>query len=505
MSGRAVVQGSLHGERKGCLDGAVRSAPILVIDVGSSSVRGTIVEPDGSLDAVFSRRTPPARSASGTVEIDAEALLAAVVDVANAAIATTETPPAAVSIATQRASTVLFDAANGRPIGPAISWQDVRTTGQCLTLASSGVRLQPSQSATKLVWLLAEAARRDGAEWRFGTLDSFLAFGLSNGAAHVTDVTNAAVTGLVTPDGSEWDREVLALLSIPEEVLPEIVDSVAPIAPATMLRGAPLIAGLVGDQQASLIGQACLGAGDAKVTFGTGGMLDLCLGRASVVPHRGEHGTFPIVAWRDSVGTVFGLEGIVLSAGSCIDWLVDSLGVLASPADSEAVASSVRDAGGVTFVPALGGLGTPLWDHGARGALLGISSSTTRGEVVRAVLEGIAHRGRDLLDAIEADGAIEIAELHVDGGMSNNGLFVQLLANATGRPVLRAQVTEATTVGAAMLGGVAAGIWPTLEDAARIVRRPTRIEPNGALDRSRWLDARERSLRSVPALSMLTF
>jgi glycerol kinase len=184
---------------------------------------------------------------------------------------------------------------------------------------------------------------------------------------------------------------------------------------------------------------------------------------------------------------------------------VDGLGILQNAAQSEDVAGSVRDAGGVTFVPALGGLGTPLWDHGARGCLIGISGSTSRAEVVRAVLEGVAHRARDLVEAIEDDSGTPIVELGVDGGMSTNRLFVQLVANALGRPVLHSRVTEATTLGAAMLGGVATGRWSSLREAASVVPEPDRIEPTGTLDRERWLDARERSLRTVPALSMLSF
>ena len=273
-------------------------------------------------------------------------------------------------------------------------------------------------------------------------------------------------------------------------MLPEIVDSTAVVGAASALSGSPLIAGLVGDQQASLIGQGQLVPGSAKITFGTGAMLDRTLGICDQPPSRGAHGTFPIVAWRDrGDGTVFGLEGVVLSAGSAVDWLVDGLGILSHPSESGPVAGTVRDSGGAMFVPALGGIGTPLWDHGARGTLTGISATTGRAEVVRAVLEGVAHRGRDLIEAIEEDSGSPISELAVDGGMSANPLFVQLVANAANRPILRSRLTEATTLGAAMLAGVADRRWSNLAEAASIVPTPERIEPTGTLDRERWLDA----------------
>ena len=469
-------------------------------------MRATVVGSDGSPSSPHAVATPPVRSSTGTVEIDAEALFAATVEVAEAAIAESPERPAAVSIATQRASTVLFDRRSGRPSGAALSWQDVRTTGQCLMLRPKGFNLLPSQSATKLAWLLAQAeGGRDRGRWCFGTLESYLAFRLSHGAAHVTDATNAAVTGLVTPDASRWDERVLDALGIPAEVCPVIVDSTAQIAAATALSGAPVIAGLVGDQQASLIGQGCVVVNAAKLTFGTGAMLDLCLGPTADPPERGGAGTFPIVAWRDQTGTSFGLEAMILSAGSAIDWLVSGLGVLGSAEESEPVARGARDAGGVTFVPALGGLGTPVWDYGARGAFIGISAATTRAEMVRSVLEGIAHRARDLVDAIEADAGTTIDVLHLDGGMCRNELFVQLVANAVARPVLRSRHTEATTLGAAMLAGVATRSWHDLAGATAIVPPPSRVEPSGSLDRDRWLDARARAMRTVPALSALTF
>jgi glycerol kinase len=272
------------------------------------------------------------------------------------------------------------------------------------------------------------------------------------------------------------------------------------------LAGAPPIAGLAGDQQASLVGQGCVRPGLAKATFGTGGMLDLCIGDTRPpFARRGPGGTFPIVAWSAAGRITWGIEAIMLSAGSCVEWLRDDLGVLGSAAESDDLAASCADSGGVWFVPALLGLGTPVWDYGARGTLLGLTRGSGRAEVVRAVLEGIAHRGADLLEAAEADSGFSIDVLRVDGGMSANGTFTQALANAAGRPVEISAVTEATTLGAAYLAGVAVGTWANLEEATAELRPRAVVEPTRRVDRQRWLEARDRALRTVPELSDLAF
>ncbi len=499
------MEGSPRAALRRCHRTLSADLSTLVIDVGSSSVRATVVGADGAFSGSASRSTPPVRASSGTVEIDADDLFDAVLDVAARVVETTGHSPTVCALATQRASTVLFDRTSGRPVAPALSWQDIRTTGQCLALRAEGLRLQPSQSATKLAWLYHQVDPAERATLGFGTLETYLAFRLSGGAAHVTDATNAAVTGLLRADASGWDPEILRVLRIPDELLPTIVPSTATVGPAVALPGAPELCGLVGDQQASLIGQGCVTKGRAKLTCGTGAMLDLCCGVGAPVPTRGDAGTFPIVAWRDSATTVFGIEAIMLSAGSAIRWLVDGLGILADPGASDALAGSVRDAGGVTFVPAFGGVGTPIWDYGARGAFFGISSGTTRAEMVRAVLEGVAHRSRDLLDAVEQDSGTSIDAVALDGGMSANTTFVALVASALGRPVDRSAVTEATTLGAAMLAGVATGRWEDLGAACTIVPLPERVEPAGTLDRDHWIEMRTRALRTVPALSMLSF
>src|SRR6266851_5550659 len=365
---------------------------ILVLDVGTSSVRAAIVRPDATIGPVHQWPVLPSTPMQGFVELDAAEMAAAALGVASAALAEGG-PVLAVGIANQRASTVVWDRATGRPVGPGIGWQDLRTVMLCLTLQAQGVRLAPNTSATKAAVLLDMADPGRTGDLCVGTVDSWVAWNLSGGRLHVTDQTNAGMTELLCPDGSDWDDGVLDVLRIPRSALPRIVDSSGVVGPASALDGAPPIAGLAGDQQASLVGQGCTRPGLAKITFGTGGMLDVCVGaERPAFPKRGAGGTFPIAAWRKNGRITWGVEAIMLSAGTCVEWLRDDLGVIASVAESETVAAGCSDTGDVWFVPALLGLGTPVWDYGARGTLVGLTRGTGRAEVVRAVLEGIAHR-----------------------------------------------------------------------------------------------------------------
>ncbi len=280
-------------------------------------------------------------------------------------------------------------------------------------------------------------------------------------------------------------------------MLPRIVDSSGVLGPATLLPGAPVLAGLAGDQQASLIGQGCTSPGSAKITFGTGGMLDVCTGPGKpAVDGRGEAGSLPLPAWRRDGRLVWALEGLMLSAGTCVEWLRDEMGLLSSVEESDAVAASCSSTGGAAFVPALNGMGTPLWDFGARGALLGLSRGVGRAQVVRAVLEGVAHRGADLVEAAEADSGLTLSSLRVDGGMTANATFLQALADATSRPVEVSPVLEATTLGAGFLAGMAVGLWRDEDEVAAAWSPRTVVEPAGPSGRETWLEARE----PVPAL-----
>lgn len=500
----------------------VPADPVLVVDVGTSSVRTALVDASGGVHRVRQAPLATATPAPGMVELDAEHLAGRVLELAAATLGDVEAV-AGVGVADQRATTVVWERATGRPVAPAIGWQDLRTVLTCLTLQADGIRLAPTMSATKIAAILdqVDPDRRQGANLCFGTLDSWIAWTLAGGpqgpggGVHVTDATNAAVTGLVAPgDGGRWDRwdpTVLDALRIPEAMLPRIVDTAGPVAPCAALAGGPMLGALAGDQQAALAGQGCVRPGTAKATFGTGGMLDLCTGDAPPErAGRGPAGTFPIVAWQLAGAVTWGVEAMMLTAGACVDWLCEDLGVLSEPGASAEVARACESSGDVWFVPALFGMGTPVWDFGARGALLGVTQGTGRAELVRAVLEGVAHRGADLLEAAEADAATTVPSLRVDGGMSANPVFVQALADACGRQVDLSPELEATTRGAGLLAGLALGALPDLEALADAYRpratvAPRLSESDRQTRRARWLDARERATRTIPELSGIEF
>jgi glycerol kinase len=478
---------------------------ILVVDVGTSGVRAAIATPDGKVTHVHYEEVLPSSPLPNFVEFDPAGMAAAALRVANQAIADGG-PVEAVGIANQRASTVLWDRATGEPVGPGVGWQDLRTVSMCLMLQAQGVRLAPNTSATKLAFLLDMADPDRSRDLCFGTVDTWIAWTLSAGQLHVTDATNAGTTQLTYGDGSDWNPETLEALRIPPSVLPSIVDSSGVVGQAAALPGAPPIAGIAGDQQASLIGQGCTRPGLAKITFGTGGMLDVCVGsKRPEFDARGPGGCFPIIAWRRGGEVTWGVEAVMLSAGTAVEWLRDDLGLIASSAESHEVASQCETTGDVWFVPALLGLGTPAWDFGARGLLVGITRGTGRPEVVRAVLEGVAHRGADLLEAAEADGGTAIASLRVDGGMSANPTFVQALADATQRPIEISPVLEATTLGAAYLAGLAVGTWSSEDELAETWSPKAVVEPKRRPDRDRWRQAVERAKATIPELSALDF
>ena len=466
---------------------------ILVVDIGTSGVRSAIVRPDATIAVEFREEVLPDTPAPGLVEFDATRMATAALTTARAALAESG-PVDAVGIANQRASTIVWDRTTGEPVAPGLGWQDLRTLGDCLVFQADGLRFAPNQSATKIKHLLDNADPDRTKNLCVGTVDSWIVWTLTEGAAHVTDASNAAVTGLFSIETLDWDDALLAKLNIPRSTLPTIVDSSGPIAPASALTGAPIICGIAGDQQASLIGQGCVRPGPAKITFGTGGMLDLVVGPDRPTSGaRGNAGTFPIVAWQRGDETMWGTEAIMLSAGTNIEWLRDDLGIIDSAADSHVVAQQCDDTDGVVYVPALLGLGTPNWDYGARGTLLGITRGTGRPHIVRAVLEGVAQRGADLVDAAEADTGLAISALRVDGGMSANPTFTQALANATQHTVEISPILEATTLGAAFLAGLAVGTWAGWDDIASTWQPSRIVEPSGAANRERWASAIERA------------
>jgi len=488
---------------------------ILVIDIGSTAIRTAVVRPDGKVEARQQRLVVAHRPGPGLVEIDGAALAHAALDAARSTLEQAG-PVQGVGVTNQRGTTAVWDAVTGEPVGPFLSWQDLRTAGTCLELQAEGLRLAPNESATKLAWLLGTYDPERRRDLRFGTLDSWMVWQLSEGQAHLTDPSNAGVSGLLPTEellagtaSLSWDPARLERFRVPPTCMPTIVSSSAVVAEASALAGSPPICGIVGDQQASLFGQGCVKAGDAKATFGTGAFLDVNVGTQpppfGVFGKRGEKGCFPIIAWELADQLTWGVEGIMLSAGSALDWLVTDLGLLHDAAESAEVASRCTGTGDVFFVPATLGIGTPTWDFGARSLLIGITSGTGRPEVVRAVLEGIAQRGADLLEAAEADAGLEIARLRADGGMSANPVFVQALADACRRPVEISSELEATTLGAGLLAGLAVRTWSSEADAASACRPRSIIEPAGPDHRDRWAEARSRAEKWIPELSALRF
>jgi glycerol kinase len=478
---------------------------VLVLDLGTSSVRASVLRDDATVAFEAGRELLPDFPSDGLVEFDATALATGTRELAEAAIAAAG-PVAGVGICNQRASTIVWDRATGEPVGPALGWQDLRTIGACLTLRAEGLQLAPNQSATKLQWLVEQCDPHHSRDLCFGTVDTWVAWTLSGGSVFVTDPGNAGVTGLAAPNIEAWDDAVIAALGVGHVALPTIVDSAGIAGVASTLTGAPPFVAIVGDQQASLAGQACVRPGDAKITFGTGGMLDVNLGdRAPAFERRSPSGTFPIVAWRVGGATTWGAEAVMLAAGTNVQWLRDDLQLVASAEETHTVAAQCRDSGGVWFVPAPLGLGTPQWDYGARSALFGLTRGSGRAEVVRAVLEGIAHRGADLVEATEHDTGVAIEVLRIDGGMSDNPTFVQAVADATGRPVEISPVRDATTRGAGLLALVGLGGFAGIDTLAATWKPRTRVEPERTLDRDRWREACKRAGHWIPELSSIDF
>ncbi|HZJ27569.1 MAG TPA: FGGY-family carbohydrate kinase [Acidimicrobiia bacterium] len=480
---------------------------LLVADIGTSSVRGAVVRADATVGCEHRHANLPDSPAPGLVEFDAAAMAAAVLETTRAALA--EAGPGSVDalgIANQRGSAVVWDRATGEPVAPGIGWQDLRTLGRCLELRGTGFRFAPNMAATKFEAILDAADPDRTRDLCLGTVDSWITWVLSEGTVHVTDLSNAGISGLIAIDGSSWDTDALTALRIAPESLPELVDTTGVVGEARALDGAPVLAARVGDQQASLVGQGCVRPGSAKITFGTGGMLDVCLGpdRPGFAT-RGDAGTFPIVAWRAAGRDTWGIEAIMLSAGTNVEWLRDDLGLLASAAESHDVAQQCTDSGGVWYVPALLGLGTPQWDYGARGTVLGLTRGSGRAEIVRAVLEGVAHRGADLVEAAEADAGLTIPALRVDGGMTANPTFTQALADAAQKPVEISPVEEATALGAGFLAGLAVGTWAGEDDLASTWEPRARVDPGDALDRDRWREAVRRAEGWLGDLSAIDF
>jgi glycerol kinase len=479
----------------------------LAIDVGTTSIRTAIVDADGTVTNAHRQRLSLTTPNPGEVELDATEIARLALDLGTR---TLEDAGGAdvVGITNQRATTIVFDPLTGIPVGPALGWQDLRTVIDCLVLQGEGLRLAPNQSATKARWLVNHSGR-GSSELRFATIETWLAWNLSKGELFVTDRSNAGVNGLVALGVDEWDQRSLTLLGLDPVMMPTIVDTIGTVGHASSLPGAPSIGALVGDQSASLFGQSCVTRG-AKITFGTGAMLDMVRGPAG--PDRMTRfpsGCFPIVARSRDHEIVWGIEGIVLSAGACIEWLRDDLGLITDADETESLAASVASSEGVAFVPALSGLGTPQWDFGARGGFFGITRGSTKAHLVRAVLEGIAHRGADLVDAALVETGQALEEIRVDGGMSANHFLVQRLADFTGLPVAVSSEREATARGAGLMALVAEGALSVEEVEGlwtpSVVVAPSLSDDERLRLRDEWAGVVARVEKTIPELSAVEF
>jgi glycerol kinase len=463
---------------------------LIAIDQGTTSTRAIVFDAALSPVAAAQQELRQIYPQPGWVEHDPEEIWTAVVATVREAMAKAGVEAsgvAAIGITNQRETTLLWDRASGKPIHNAIVWQDRRTAEFCAAQReagheaavqrATGLLLDPYFSATKMRWLLDhEPAVADAAaagRLAFGTIESWLAFKLTGGA-HISDASNASRTLLLPLAGASWDAGLCALFGVPLAALPEVVDTGGALG-TTALFGAPIaICGMAGDQQAATIGQGCLAPGEVKATYGTGAFILANMGEA--VP-RSTNRLLGTVLCQQNGRRTYALEGSIFVAGSLIQWLRDSLGLLASAAETEALARSVPDSGGVVIVPAHAGLGAPHWRPDARGAISGLSFTATRAHLARAALEAMAHQTHDLAEAFAADGA-PWRELRIDGGMSVNDWMAQDIADLTGVPVERPDFVETTTLGAALLAATGAGLFSSLEDAARaMIGKTRRFEP----------------------------
>jgi glycerol kinase len=453
---------------------------ILALDQGTTSSRAIVFDHAGSVVAMAQQEFRQIYPKPGWVEHDAQEIWATQAQVARDAMARaglTANDIAALGITNQRETTVVWDRETGKPIANAIVWQDRRTAAMCDRLRARGLApairrktgLVPDAyfSATKLRWLLDSVpgakARAKSGRLAFGTIDSWLIWNLTGGRCHVTDVSNASRTMLFNIHTGAWDDGLLKLFGVPRSILPEVRSS-SEIYGETTLLGPPIpIAGIAGDQQAALFGQACTKPGMAKNTYGTGCFMLMHTGTR---PIASKNNLLTTIAWRIGSRTEYALEGSVFIAGAVVQWLRDELGIIASSSEVEALAARVPDNGGVYFVPAFAGLGAPHWDAYARGLVIGLTRGSSRAHLARAALESIAFQTADVLSAMQKDAGIRLKELRVDGGAAANNLLMQFQADLIGVPVVRPTVTETTALGAAYLAGLAVGYWKSPAEIA---------------------------------------
>jgi len=476
---------------------------VLALDQGTTSSRAIVFNDRGGIVAAAQKEFSQIFPQSGWVEHDAREIWSTQAGVAQEALARAQIRPAevaAIGITNQRETTLLWDRKTSEPVANAIVWQDRRTAPFCDQLRSRGLEslirektglvIDAYFSATKLHWLLENVpgvrARAEAGELAFGTVDTWLIWQLTRGKVHATDASNASRTMLCNIRTGDWDDELLKLFNVPRSVLPRIAASSEILGEAVDgLAGLP-IAGVAGDQQAALFGQACLKPGMVKNTYGTGCFM---LMQTGTKPVASKNNLLTTIAWRLGNQLEYALEGSVFIAGAAVQWLRDGLGIIKTSAEVEALAAQVEDNGGVYLVPAFAGLGAPHWDAYARGTIVGLTRGSTAGHIARATLESMAYQSADLVHAMEADAGLPLTELRVDGGASVNNGLMQFQCDLLNVGVVRPRVSETTALGAAYLAGLATGVWKNKDEIASHWDAERRFEPRLSDDKRRQLVA----------------
>ena len=490
---------------------------ILALDQGTSSSRAIVFDKDGQAKAVAQKEFTQIFPKPGWVEhnpMEIWSSQAAVIAEAITSIDINGLDIAGIGITNQRETTIVWDAETGEPVYNAIVWQDRRTSEYCDSLKDAGLTdtirsktgliIDAYFSATKIRWILENVpGAREKAEQgklRFGTVDTWLIWVLTRGEVHVTDVSNASRTMVYNIHDLCWDKELLDLFGIPESMMPQVKSSseIYGYTKTTLFAHEVPVAGIAGDQQAALFGQMCTDPGSVKNTYGTGCFLLMNTGEKPIMSH---NNLLTTIAWKIGDKVNYALEGSIFVAGSVVQWLRDGLGIIRSSSEVEALAASVPDNGGVYYVPALTGLGAPYWDQYAKGCIYGLSRGTTAAHIARAALEGIAFQTMDIVNAMEKDAGVRLAELKVDGGASRNNLLMQFQADILSTSVIRPKVTETTALGAAYLAGLAVGFWESIDYIKSQWAVETAFEPKAddadiAALKDGWKDAINRTLSS---------
>ena len=486
---------------------------VIALDQGTSSSRAIVFDHEGNALSVSQKEFTQHFPQPGWVEHDPMEIWATESGVMMEAVATLGAEPdeiAAIGITNQRETTVVWDAATGKPVCNAIVWQDRRTSEFCDSLKAkgwterirekTGLLVDAYFSGTKIRWILENVPgareRAEKGELRFGTVDCWLVWNLTGGRVHVTDVSNASRTMLFNIHTLKWDSELLELLGIPASMMPEVRSSSEIYGTTALLGGEIPVAGMAGDQQAALFGQMCTEPGTVKNTYGTGCFLLMNTGTA---PITSRNNLLTTIAWKIGDTVNYALEGSIFVAGSVVQWLRDGLGIIKASSEVEALASQVPDNGGVYFVPALTGLGAPYWDPYAKGTITGITRGTTAAHIARAALEGIAFQTMDIVESMGKDAGVPLKELKVDGGASRDNLLMQFQADVIGADVIRPRVTETTALGAAYLAGIAVGFWAGIDDVKQQWKAERVFKPEAPKDlveaaKAGWADAIARTL-----------